>query len=179
MRKGYNNNKSSLPFYRRNDQIRAREVRVLDHTGKQIDVMDFSKAREMAIEAGVDLVEIAPLAIPPVVKMIDYTKFLYQLKKKKQEEKKGTKPSETKQIRLTPFIGEHDLDIKLKKAKEFIGEGHKVKFGVRFPGRAITKKDLGKDVLVRIIESMAEIAKVERDMHEEGRQLVVVLSRNK
>ena len=102
-------------FYRKNYQIRASEVRVLNDKGEQIGIMGLKEALQKAEEEGVDLVEVAPQAKPPVVKIIDFSKFLYQLKKKKQDEKKGAKGSETKQIRFGPFIGEHDLDIKLKK----------------------------------------------------------------
>lgn len=163
------------PFYRRNEQIRAQSVRVIDSEGKSLDVMDLASAKALAKAKGVDLVEIAPAAKPPVVKIIDYSKFLYQLKKKKRAEKRGTKTSETKQIRMTPFIGEHDLDIKLKKAREFLLDGDKVKFGVRFTYRTMHRKDLGRVVLLKIIEKLGDIAKVEREMHEEGRQLVMLV----
>ncbi len=172
-------NQQKQPFYRINNQIRAREVRLLDATGKQIDTVSIDVARKMSEEQELDLVEIAPQAQPPVVKLIDYSKFLYQLKKKKQEEKKKTVTSETKQIRLGPFIGAHDLEIKIKKAKDFIEDGDKVKFEVRFRGREFTKKELGEQVLLRVIESMQEVAKVEREPHMEGRQMVTVLSRLK
>ena len=113
------NNQNKQPFFRINHQIRAREVRLLDHENKQIGIMPFDDARRLSDEQVLDLVEIAPQAQPPVVKLIDYSKFLYQLKKKQQEEKKKSVTSETKQIRMGPFIGEHDLDIKVKRAKEF------------------------------------------------------------
>jgi translation initiation factor IF-3 len=171
------NNQQKQPFYRINHQIRAREVRLLDHENKQIGVMSMDEARRLSDEQVLDLVEIAPQAQPPVVKLIDYSKFLYQLKKKQQEEKKKSITSETKQIRMGPFIGEHDLDIKVKRAKEFFEDGDKVKFEIRFRGREFTKKELGEKVLLKVIEKLQEVAKVEREPHMEGRQMVTLLSR--
>lgn len=165
----------SQPFFRVNNQIRANSVRVLDEKGKQIGVMPLNNALKQAEVQELDLVEIAPHANPPVAKIIDYSKFLYQLKKKKKEEKKSTKTSETKEIRMKPFIDDHDLEIKLKKAKEFIMDGDKVRFVVRFPGRLITRKELGEVLLKKIIELMQEGAKVEKGMHMEGRQMVMMM----
>lgn len=173
------NNQIKEQYYRINNQIRAREVRLLDHEGKQIGVVSIDEARKMSDEQVLDLVEIAPMAQPPVVKLIDYTKFLYQQKKKKQEEKKKAVTSETKQIRMGPFIGEHDLDIKVKRAKEFFDDGDKVKFEVRFRGREFTKKELGQQVLQKVIDKLQDVAKVEREPHMEGRQMVTILSRLK
>lgn len=178
MRPNYNA-KRPQHFYRINGQIRAQNVRVLDEAGKQVGVMDLSLALVEAKNQELDLVEIAPMASPPVVKIIDYSKFLYQLKKKKQEEKRATKTSETKEIRLGPFIGEHDLTIKLKKAREFISDGDKVKFVVRFPGRTITKKDIGHALLKKVIELIQDIAKVEKDIHLEGKQMIMIMSKLK
>ncbi len=177
MRKKYNQTKQ--PFYRINHQIRAREVRLLDSEGKQIGVMSIDEARKLSDEQELDLVEIAPMAKPPVARLIDYSKFLYQLKKKKQEEKKKSVTSETKQIRMGPFIGDHDLDIKVKRAKEFFDDGDKVKFEVRFRGREFTKKELGEQVLRKVITKLEDVAKVEREPHMEGRQMVTILSRLK
>ncbi|HRN95939.1 MAG TPA: translation initiation factor IF-3 [Candidatus Levybacteria bacterium] len=172
-------NQTKQPYFRINHQIRAKEVRLLDSEGKQIGVVSVDEARRLAVEQELDLVEIAPLATPPVAKIIDYSKFLYQLKKKKQEEKKKTVTSETKQIRMGPFIGNHDLEIKVRHAKEFLEDGDKVKFIVRFRGREFTKKELGENVLKKVIEMLAEVAKVERDPHMEGRQMVMMVSRLK
>ena len=172
-------NQTKQPYFRINHQIRAKEVRLLDSEGKQIGVVSVDEARRLAVEQELDLVEIAPLATPPVAKIIDYSKFLYQLKKKKQEEKKKTVTSETKQIRMGPFIGNHDLEIKVRHAKEFLEDGDKVKFIVRFRGREFTKKELGENVLKKVIEMLSEVAKVERDPHMEGRQMVMMVSRIK
>lgn len=174
-----NNKYQKKEFFRRNHQIRAVTVRVIDAEAKQVGVLALSEALKMAEEQGIDLVEVAPLAQPPVVKLIDYSKFLYQLKKKKQEEKKGAKTSETKQIRFGPFIGEHDLDIKIKRAKEFLTDGDKVKFTVRFTGRQMSHQESGRTVLKQVIEKLGELAKVEREMKMEGRQMSMFVTKNK
>lgn len=174
-----NNKFQKKEFYRRNHQIRAVTVRVIDAEAKQVGVMALSEALKMAEEQELDLVEVAPLAQPPVAKLIDYSKFLYQLKKKKQEEKKGAKTSETKQIRFGPFIGEHDLDIKIKKAKEFLTDGDKVKFTVRYTGRQMAHQEVGRKVLEQVIEKLGDLAKIEREMKMEGRQLNMFVTKNK
>lgn len=177
MKRKSNTQKNKLPFYRKNDQIRAKEVRLIDSEDKQVGVMGIEEARLKAQENNLDLVEVAPAAQPPVVKIIDFSKFLYQLNKKKKEEKKNSKTSQTKQIRFGPFIGEHDLEIKLKRAREFLAEGDKVKFAVKFAGRQITKKELGEKVLNEILERLEDVAKQEREMRMEGRQLVVIVTK--
>jgi translation initiation factor IF-3 len=174
-----NNKFKQNVFYRRNYQIRAHEVRVLNDKGEMIGILPIGEALKLAQEQEIDLVEVAPLAKPPVAKLIDYSKFLYQLKKKKKEEKKGSKTSETKQIRFGPFIGEHDLDIKIKKAKEFLTDGDKVKFAIRFTGRQMGHQNIGREKLEQVIEKLGELAKVEREMKMEGRQLTMMVTRNK
>jgi translation initiation factor IF-3 len=171
------NTKNNLPFYRKNEQIRANEVRLIDNEDKQIGVVSLREAFELAREKELDLVEIAPQAKPPVVKIVDYSKFLYYLNKKKKEEKKNTKTSTTKQLRFGPFIGEHDLEIKLKKAREFLNDGDKVKFAVKFAGRQITKRNLGEIVLNKVLTELEDVAKQEREMRMEGRQLVVIVTK--
>jgi len=166
-------------FLRINNQITAQSIRVLDHEGKQVGILEKDKALALAREKEVDLVEIAPNATPPVAKLIEYSKYLYQLKKKKQEEKKKNAGSETKEIRLGIFIGEHDLDIKLKKAREFLTEGNKVRFVARFKGREMTKQEIGASLMRRVLELLSDIAKTEREMHMEGRQMVMIVSKIK
>lgn len=171
--------KPTQKFYRLNNQITAKEVRLLDEEGKQIGVMPIGDALRLSLEQNLDLVEIAQQAQPPVVKLIDYRKFLYQEKKRKQEEKKHAHVTETKQIRFGPFIDDHDLGIKIDRAREFIAEGDKVKFIIKFQGRAITKQDLGRIVLDKVAAKMDDVAKVDREIHMEGRQMVVVFSKGK
>ncbi len=177
MRKGIN--RPVQQQYRLNNQITAHEVRLLDDSGKQIGIKQIKEALQLSLDEGLDLVEIAPMASPPVVKMIDYRKFLYQEKKRKQEEKRNAHVTETKQVRFGPFINDYDLDIKLKHAKEFIAENNKVKFIIRFQGRAITKQDLGRVIMEKVVAKMSDIAKVDREAHMEGNQMILVLSKGK
>lgn len=165
------------PQNRINHFIRADKLRVLDAEGKQVGILTLSEALKVAGDEGLDLVEIAPLAVPPVAKIIDYSKFLYQLKKKKQEEKRNSHVSETKQLQFRPFINEHDLDVKLKRAREFIGDGDKVKMVVKFRGREMAHQNLGREVMNKIVTKMADVAKAEREAKMEGRQMVMVISR--
>lgn len=179
MRKKRSFKKPNRKFYRKNERIFAKELRVLDAQGKQIGIVSKQEALSMAEEQGLDVVEIAPLAKPPVAKLIDFSKFLYQQKKKEKEEKRKSASSETKQLRFGPFIDDHDLQVKLKKAKDFLEEGNKVKFAIRFKGRQIVRKEAGFEVLDRVKEELSEVAKVEREAKMEGRQLVMLLSRLK
>ncbi len=175
MRKDYR--KKSNIFSRINYQITASTIRVLDQEGKQVGILDRQKALDLAREKEVDLVEIAPNAVPPVAKLIEYSKYLYQLKKKKQEEKKRNTGSETKEIRLGLFIGNHDLGIKLKKVREFLAEGNKVRLVVRFKGREMTKRDLGFALVNKVLGILSDIAKVDREARLEGRQMITIISR--
>jgi translation initiation factor IF-3 len=163
--------------YRINHEIHAPTVRLLDDQGSQIGVLSLSQALALSEEKTLDLVEVAPKAVPPVVKLIDYNKFLYQLKKKKQEEKKHAHLSETKQVQFGPFIDDHDLQIKLSRAKEFIADGDKVRFVVKFRGREMTKQNLGREVLDKVVKELSEIARVEREIKMEGRQMVMVMAK--
>ena len=176
MRKG-NNFKRNTVSYRINYEIHAPTVRLLDEKGVQIGVLSIQEAAKLSEEKSLDLVEVAPQAKPPVVKLIDYNKFLYQLKKKKQEEKKHAHVSETKQVQFGPFIDEHDLGIKLGRAREFINDGDKVRFVVKFRGREMTKQNLGREVLNKTIIQMDDIAKVEQQIKMEGRQMIMVMSK--
>jgi translation initiation factor IF-3 len=138
--------------------------------------MSRDEAIEEAVKRNVDLVEIAPNASPPVAKLIDFKKFLYQQKKKKREEKRNTSKGETKEIRLGLFISEHDLETKLRKAREFFADGNKVKITLVFKGRQLGYKNLGEELLQKVLEKLKEEAKVEREIKMEGRQMTVLLS---
>jgi translation initiation factor IF-3 len=164
-------------MHRINERIAALEMRLLDAENKQIGIVSRAEALQKRQETGLDLVEIAAQAQPPVVKLIDYQKFLYQLKKKKQEEKRNAHQSEMKELQLGPFIGQHDLEIKLKRAREFITDGDKVKFSVRFKGREMGHTNLGRELLNKVVENMADIAKVEREIKMEGRKMVMTMSK--
>lgn len=163
-------------FYRTNERIFALTLRVLDSNGKQIGVLPKFEALRKARELGVDLVEIAPMAKPPVAKIIDFKKFLYQEAKKKKEEKKKAKISETKELRLGPFMNDHDLKVMVKRGHAFLENNDKVRLVVKFIGRQITHPEFGKGVLQKVIDSLSNISKIERDPHFEGKQLIAILS---
>ncbi len=168
-------------FYRINERIFAHTLRVLDGEGKQVGIISKFEALTKAREAGLDLVEIAPAAKPPVAKLVDYNKFLYQEEKKKREEKKKAKASETKEIRLGPFISDNDLQVMVRRGREFLEGGDKVRLVVKFKGRQITRPEFGREVIRKTIEALADISKVDREPHFEGRQMIALLSleRNK
>ncbi len=169
-------NKPNHKFYRTNERIFAQQLRVLDSEGKQIGILGKSEALEKARELGMDLVEIAPTATPPVARIIDFKKFLYQEEKKKREEKKKAKTSETKEVRVGPFMSDNDLETMVKRAKEFLESNDKVKLVVRFSGRQMAHPEFGHQVMRKAFEMLSEVSKVDKDPHFEGRQLISMLS---
>ena len=162
-------------FYRINQYIQASELRVIDEAGKQIGVVPREKALEKAMSGGLDLVEVASEANPPVAKIIDFKKFLY-LEAKKQKGEKKAKGGELKEIRLTPFIGQADFNFRLKRAEEFIEEGNKVKITVFFKGRQITHQGFGRELLTKFCENLSSIAKPEHEPKLIGKILFVSLT---
>ncbi|GIW61769.1 MAG: translation initiation factor IF-3 [Patescibacteria group bacterium] len=162
--------------YRTNERIQAPSVRVLDQDGKQIGVFSRREALQLAANQGLDLVEIAPQAQPPVVKIIDFNKFLYQEAKKKQEEKRKAKVSETKEIRLGPFMSENDLAVMINRGREFLEEGDKIRLVVKFKGRQITHPEFGNNIINRVIDALKDFSKVDREPHMEGKQMIALLS---
>jgi len=162
--------------YRINERIWASSLRVLNSEGKQIGILSKMEALQKAKEEELDLVEIAPTAKPPVAKIIDFKKFLYQQEKKQQEEKKKAKITETKEVRLTPFISTHDLETVTKRAQGFLGNGDKVRFVVKFAGRQITHPEFGYELLKKIFAMLSGLAKVEKEPRLEGKQLIAILA---
>lgn len=173
------NQKKDKKFYRLNERIFANSLRVLDAEGKQIGVMSKQEALELAKQNLSDLVEIAPKASPPVAKIIDYNKFLYQEEKKKREEKRKAKTTETKEVRLGPFMSENDLAVMTKRTRDFLEDGNKVKLVVYFSGRQITHPEFGHKVLDEVITNLSDVSKVDREKRMEGRKLISVLSPEK
>jgi translation initiation factor IF-3 len=161
---------------RTNDQIRVREVRLIDETGENVGVVDTEVALERAIENGLDLVEISPNANPPVCKIMDYGRFKYQQQKKAAEARKKQKTVEVKEIKMRPNIDVHDYDVKMRNARRFFNTGDKVKFTLRFRGREMAHQNLGMDVLMKVKEETEEYAKVEAHPKMEGRQMMMVLA---
>lgn len=159
-----------------NQQIRAKEVRVIDPEGKQVGVLPTSQALAAATEFGLDLVEVSPLAKPPVCKIMDYGRYKYEQTKKQQEAKKKQSSFQLKEIKVRPKTGEHDLQTKLGHIKKFIARKDKVKVTVMFRGREITLSNLGRELLDKIAEAVADIASVEQPPKFEGRTMVMVLT---
>ena len=163
--------------YRVNEQIRVREVRVVSDDGAE--VMPTRKALELAQKEGVDLVEISPNAQPPVCRIIDYSKFLYQQKKHQKEMKQKQVKQDIKEIRFGPQTDEHDYQFKLKHAQEFLNEGNKVRAYVFFRGRSILFKEQGEVLLLRFANDLEELAKVEQLPKLEGKKMFLYLSPKK
>ncbi len=163
--------------YRVNEQIRAREVRIVNDGGST--VMPTRQALDMAREEGVDLVEISPNAQPPVCRIIDYSKFLYQQKKRAKEMKAKQVKQEVKEIRFGPQTDEHDYNFKLKHAKEFLEEGNKVRAYVFFRGRSILFKEQGEVLLLRFANDLEEYGKVDQLPSLEGKKMFLYMSPKK
>jgi translation initiation factor IF-3 len=161
---------------RYNEFIQAQKVRVIDENGEILGVMFTREAFEQAQEVGLDLVEISPNADPPVAKFLDIGRFKYEAQKKANEARKKQKTQEIKEIKMRPNIDDHDFDVKMRKVFEFIDEGDKVKVTMRFRGREMANGELGMNVLRRVQEQTAEVAKIEAHPRMEGRQMLMVLA---
>jgi translation initiation factor IF-3 len=159
-----------------NEEIRAPQVRLIDQDGEMQGVMSAREALIRAYDVGLDLLEISPNAVPPVVKILDYGKYKYEQQKKANEARKRQKVVEIKEIKVRPNIDDHDYAVKLRQMKEFIGEGDKVKVTLRFRGREMAHQDLGLKVLDRIRAELAETTKVESMPRLENRQMIMVLA---
>jgi translation initiation factor IF-3 len=159
-----------------NEEIGVMRVRLVDQRGQMVGVVGRSEALVMAANAGLDLVEIAPNADPPVCKILDFGKYKYEEQKKKNEARKKQKIIEVKEIKLRPGIDDHDYEVKRRSMVKFIEEGDKVKVTMRFRGRELAHQELGMDVLVRVRDDLDEIAKVEQMPRMEGRQMTMVVS---
>ncbi|GBD10666.1 Translation initiation factor IF-3 [bacterium HR23] len=162
--------------HRINEQIRVREVRVISDTGEQLGIMPTRQALELARERGLDLVEVAPQAVPPVCRLMDYGKFRYQQAKREREARKAQKEIEISEIRLRPRIAEHDLQAKLRRIREFLDDGDKVKLTVMFRGRELGRPEQGLNLLKNIVEQVKDLAKIETPPALEGRFLTLVLA---
>jgi len=163
-------------IYRINHYITASQVRLLDEDGKQIGVMPINDARSMSQSSGLDLVEIAPRAVPVVVKLIDFAKFRYQEAKKLKAEKRGIKGGELKEIQMTPFIGQMDYETRLKKAQKFLTTGNKVKLSIKFQGRQIARKEFGYNLIDKFKTDLVDIATAEGEPKLLGKRLILILT---
>ncbi|MCY9806958.1 translation initiation factor IF-3 [Lentilactobacillus senioris] len=159
-----------------NDGIRAREVRLIGADGDQLGVKSRDEALKLADDADLDLVLVAPKAKPPVAKILDYGKYRFEQQKKDRESRKKQKIVNVKEVRLSPVIDVNDFNTKLKNARKFLAKGEKVRVSIRFKGRAITHKDIGRKVLDRMAEETADVASVEQKPKMDGRSMFLMLA---
>jgi len=175
--KGRGYSRSREPEVRINQRIRAREVRLIAGDGEQLGVLPIREALSMSEERGVDLVEVAPNATPPVCRLMDYGKYKYELKK--QAAAKKQKSQVLKEIKFRPNIGDHDLDVKVGRIREFLGEDNKTKIRIFFRGREIVHPEIGRKLANRILEKVADLGGVDIPPKMEGKNLIMVISPKK
>ena len=159
-----------------NEEIRDKEIRLIGADGAQLGIMSAAQANEMAEEQGMDLVKISPNAVPPVCKIMDYSKFCFDQKKREKEAKKNQKVVEIKEIRMSPSIDTNDLNTKIKNAQKFLKEGNRVKVSVRFRGREMAHTNIGEKLLMDFAEACTEVATMEKNPKLEGRFMAMFLT---
>ena len=159
-----------------NDKIRVPSVRLIDENGQQVGIIAIQDALAKAVAAGLDLVEVAPDSKPPVCRIQDYSKFLFELQKKERQAKANAHKSDTKEVRLRPGTGQGDLDIKAKHAREFLIEGHKVSILLQFRGREMSHKELGIEMINKFTAMLADVAKMEQSPRQEGKRMFALLT---
>lgn len=160
-----------------NEQIKVSQVRLIDENGKQVGVVNTTEALESAAKAGFDLVEVSPNAVPPVCKIMDFGKYKYELGKKEKQVKKKQHVIHVKEIRLRPKIETHDYEFKMRHARNFIEAGNRVKASVLFRGREMAHQEIGVKILERLVEDLEDIAKIDRPMKQEGRNLIMYFTK--
>ena len=158
-----------------NDRIRVPEIRLIGAEGENVGVVTPERGIELAVEVGLDLVEISPNASPPVCKIMDYGKFKYEQQKRESEARKKQKTIEVKEVKFRPNNDVHDYDVKMRNVTRFLEAGDKVKVTLRFRGREMAHQNLGRDLLERVAEDVKEIGKVENMPRMEGRQMVMMI----
>lgn len=159
-----------------NKEIRVPKVRLIGKDGKQIGIVPTAQALTQAQSDNLDLVEISPNANPPVCKIIDYGKYRYQMTKKERENKKAQHQAKLKEVKVKPNIDDHDLEVKTKRAREFIEKGNKVKVTCMFRGREMARPELGQKVVHRLVEALSDIAQTEAPPKQMGRNYSLVLA---
>lgn len=160
-----------------NRQIKEKEVQVIAENGEKIGVLSIDEAIEKAEDLDLDLVLVAPNAVPPVCKIMNYGKYKFEQAKKEKESRKNQKTVEIKEIRVTPNIGNHDFEFKSRNARSFLESGNKVRFTLRFRGRELNNVESGEDILNRFIESLSDIATVEKKPFLEGKTMFIILTK--
>ncbi|HYW91892.1 MAG TPA: translation initiation factor IF-3 [Gammaproteobacteria bacterium] len=164
---------------RRNQEISSPELRVIGSDGEQVGIMDRAEALKIAEDAGLDLVEVSPNANPPVCRVMDYGKYLFEKNKSQQAAKKKQKQIQTKEVKFRPGTDEGDYQVKLRNLMRFLEHGDKAKVTLRFRGREMQHQDLGRDLLERVRTDLEELASVEQFPKMEGRQMIMVLAPRK
>ncbi len=159
-----------------NEAIRAKDVRLIGEEGEQLGIFPLKEALDIAREHNLDLVEVAPEADPPVCRLLDYRKYAYERARKAREARKAHKPVEVKEVRLRPKTGEHDINFKVNRMRQFLGEGFRVKVRVLFRGREITYPEIAQEMLTKIAAGLGDVAVVENQPRMEGRSMFMVLA---
>ncbi|MDI6600839.1 MAG: translation initiation factor IF-3 [Thermoanaerobacteraceae bacterium] len=159
-----------------NEEIRDREIRLIDTDGKQLGIMSAKEALSIATEKQLDLVKVSPDAKPPVCKLMDYGKYRYELSKKEKEARKNQKVINIKEIRMTPSIEEHDFMVKVRNALRFLEDGDKVKVTIRFRGRELDHTSLAEELLYDFAEKLKDVGKVEKKPELEGKNMSIMIS---
>jgi translation initiation factor IF-3 len=168
--------KDIIKQLRVNERIIAKEVRLVGEKGEQLGIMPLVQAREVARKHNLDLVEVAPTSVPPVCRLLDYGKYKYEQAKKDQQARRSQKVSLLREVRLRPKIGIHDFEAKARTAKKLLTDGDKVKLTLMFRGRETTHPELGWKVLQRMVESLSDVASLERQPIMEGRRMNIILA---
>ena len=159
-----------------NNRIYAREVRVIDAEGEQLGILPIKEALAIAEQRELDLVEVAPNATPPVCRLMDYGKYLYEKQKRERDARKSQKQIEVKEVRLRPKTGEHDIQVVLSKIRKFAGEGDKIKVRIRFRGREIYHPEVARDLLQRVSDDVADIVEIESRPAFEGNSMIMIMA---
>lgn len=159
-----------------NEEIRDKEVRLVDEEGQQQGIVTIDVAMRMADEAGLDLVKISPMAVPPVCKIMDYGKYRFEQSKREKEQRKNQKIIEVKEIRLSATIDTHDMEVKAKAATKFLQNKDKVKVSIRFRGRQAKHGDIGLDVMDAFFELVKDYAVIDKPAKQEGRNMFMILA---
>jgi len=159
-----------------NDRIRVDKVRLIGASGNQLGVVEIQDALRQAVESGLDLVEVAPRSVPPVCRIMNFSKFKYEQEKKEKEARKKQRVIHVKEIRLKPKIGEHDYQVKLHHVQRFLGRGDRIKVTLVFRGREMMHQELGRSVLQRFAKDISGIGEIEKGPFSEGRNLVLIVA---
>ena len=165
-----------MKYVRVNERIFAKTLRVIGPKGEQLGVFPREIALKKSEEFDLDLVEVAPHASPPVCRIIDFAKFKYEQQKREREVKKHSKQAQMKEVRISPRIGDHDYDVKMKHVKEFLEKRHKVRVRMWFRGREISHKDIGMRVIDKLLKDIVKVGRVDREPHMLGKTMVLILS---